>query len=203
MSRKSAPRTVVLHADESCLGNGAEGKSPGGAGALIEIESKGTIIRRDVFISAPDTTNNRMALCGAIAALALLAQKGHRLDVVYVSDSEYLVKGMNEWLPGWKARGWKRKGGKIENLELWQTLDRTVAEHAVRWEWVRGHAGHPKNEYADHLAVRAATHQQNSDGVVVSEFEGWLADRQKRKKFTDYDADLAFADRIMTTERHT
>lgn len=203
MSRRGAGRTVVLHADESCLGNGADGETPGGAGALVEVESKRTIVRRDVFIAAPDTTNNRMALCGAIAALALLSQKGHRLDLVYVSDSEYLVKGMNEWLPGWKARGWKRRSGKIENLELWQTLDRTVAEHHVKWEWVRGHAGDPKNEYADRLAVRAATHQLNSDGAVASEFESWLAEQQKHDKFTDYDPDLAFAERITTMERQT
>ncbi len=184
---------VVVHADESCLGNGTEGQSPGGAGALIEIGQPDTVTRRDLFISSPDTTNNRMALCGAIALLAILSQKGERCKVRYVSDSKYLVSGMNEWVPSWKARGWRRKGGKVENVELWQTLDKTAAAHNVEWEWVRGHADHPKNEYADYLAVKAATHQLHSDGAIASEFDAWLA---SHKKFSDYDADMAFTETV-------
>lgn len=188
---------VVVHADESCLGNGAEGQSPGGAGALIEVAHHDSVIRRDLVISSPDTTNNRMALCGAIAVLAILSQKGKRV-VRYVSDSKYLVSGMNEWVPSWKARGWRRKGGKVENVELWQTLDKTASAHDVQWEWVRGHADHPKNEYADRLAVKAATHQIHSDGAVASEFDAWLA---SQKKFSDYDADMAFAETAAQIER--
>src|SRR6185437_14731510 len=71
----------------------------------------------------------------------------------YVSDSEYLVKGMNEWVSGWQARGWKRKTGPIENLPLWQKLVQAASGHAVEWHWVRGHDGHAKNEYADYLAT--------------------------------------------------
>ena len=167
---------------------------------MIEVESQGTIIRKDLFISSPDTTNNRMALCGAIAVFAILSQKRHRLAVTYVSDSQYLVKGMTEWVPTWKSRGWTRKGGKLENVDLWQVLDRTAAAHDVRWEWVRGHAGHPKNEFADRLAVQAATQLLNSDGTVPSEFDGWLADRQQHQQFEDYDADLAFAELVAQTE---
>ena len=115
---------AVVHADESCLGNGREGSNPGGAGALIEIRRRGSVERRDLYISAPATTNNRMALAGAIAVFALLSRKGKRLRVVYVSDSEYLIKGMREWVPGWERRGWRRKGGEILNPELWQTLVR-------------------------------------------------------------------------------
>ena len=124
-----ADEVAVVHADESCLGNGREGKNPGGAAALIEVLAGGggRVARRDLYISAPDTTNNRMALAGAIATFALLSRKGRRLTVVYVSDSEYLVKGMSEWVPGWERRGWRRKGGAIENLELWQTLVRVSA----------------------------------------------------------------------------
>ena len=184
---------AVVHADESCLGNGREGMNPGGAGILIEIRIKDRIERFDLFLASPDTTNNRMALSGAIATFALLSRKERRLSVGYVSDSEYLVKGMREWVPGWRARGWKRKGGEIENLELWQALVKVAEAHDVRWLWVRGHAGDPKNEYADWLAVRAAREQITSEGAVPSEFLAWLEERRARGRFTDYDPDAAFA----------
>jgi len=186
-------QTAVLHADESCLGNGREGATPGGAGVLIEIAVQGKIERRDLYLHAPDTTNNRMALSGAIAAFALLSSKGRRLRVVYVSDSEYLVKGMREWVPSWRARGWKRKGGSIENLELWQALLQVQTGHTVTWRWVRGHAGNAKNEYADHLAVRAATGQITSQAAEPSGFDAWLEARRARGQFDDYDPDVEFA----------
>lgn len=192
-------QAAVVHADESCLGNGRDGDTPGGAGMLIEVAVAGGIERRDLYLHAPDTTNNRMALAGAIATFALLSQKGRRLAVVYVSDSEYLVKGMKEWVPSWRARGWKRKGGSIENLELWQALLQTQQGHEVRWHWVRGHAGNAKNEYADHLAVRAATEQITSQGAVASEFPAWLEGRRARGKFTDYDPDQDFTDLVTRT----
>jgi ribonuclease HI len=185
---------AVVHADESCLGNGREGANPGGAGMLIEVAFKGEIVRRDLYLASPDTTNNRMALSGAIATLALLSSKDKRLSIAYVSDSEYLVKGMREWVPSWRERGWKRKGGAIENLELWQTLLQVASRHAVGWRWVRGHAGDPKNEYADHLAVRAAEQQSTSAGAVESGFMEWLEARRARGHFTDYDPDAAFQD---------
>jgi ribonuclease HI len=94
---------------------------------------------------------------------------------------------MKEWLPGWKARGWKRKGGPIENLDLWKALDREAARHDVSWEWIRGHDGHPQNEYANDLAVRAAKTQKNSRGLVASGFEAWLeAQREKRQRYMDF-----------------
>ena len=102
---------AVLHLDESCLGNGREGENPGGGGGLIEARSGSRRIqRRDFYISAPATTNNRMALAGAIAALQLLARKGARLQVLIVSDSQYLVKGMREWVPGWVGAGLEAEG---------------------------------------------------------------------------------------------
>lgn len=183
---------AVLHLDESCLGNGREGATPGGAGGLIEARAGGSIQRRDFYIHAPDTTNNRMALAGAIAALQLLAGKGRKLRALLVSDSEYLVKGMREWVPGWMARGWTRKGGAIENLELWRVLVDSARRHEVQWTWVRGHRGHAKNEYANDLAVRAATEQITSQGAVPSGFAEWLAGHQARGKFADYDPDQAF-----------
>jgi ribonuclease HI len=159
---------------------------------LIETRTGRGVERRDFYIHAPDTTNNRMALAGAIAALQLLAGKGKRLRVLVVSDSEYLVKGMREWVRGWIAQGWRRKGGAIENLQLWQTLVASAAKHDVEWRWVRGHSGHPKNEYANDLAVKAATEQITSHGIVESGFPEWLTQQRARNKYADYDPDQAF-----------
>lgn len=194
MSRKRARPLIVIHADESCLGNGRDGDTPGGAASLIEVRAKGEVVRRDVYISAPDTTNNRMALAGAIATFALLSQKGQPLRVAYYSDSQYLVKGMTEWVPAWRARGWRRKGGAVENLELWQTLVRVTQPHTVVWRWIRGHTGHPKNEYVNDLAMRAAAEQINSDGIEPSGFEAWLDAHRARGQFADYDPEQALTD---------
>ena len=186
--------SAVLHLDESCLGNGREGENPGGGGGLIEARApSGRIHRRDFFISSPGTTNNRMALAGAIAALQLLAKKGARLRVLIVSDSQYLVKGMREWVPGWVARGWRRKEGPIENLELWKALLASSRLHEVQWTWVRGHRGHPKNEYANDLAVLGAREQRTSEGIVESGFDGWLADQRAKGLYLEYDPDADFA----------
>src|SRR6266404_1246849 len=184
---------AVLHLDESCLGNGREGENPGGGGGLVEARSAGgRIQRRDFYISSPATTNNRMALGGAIAALQLLAKKGARLQVLIVSDSQYLVKGMREWVPVWAARGWRRKEGAIENLELWKALLASSRLHDVQWTWVRGHKGHAKNEYANDLAVLAAKEQRTSDGIVESGFGDWLESKRARGTYLEYDPDIAF-----------
>jgi ribonuclease HI len=183
----------VVHLDESCLGNGRPGDNKGGAGGLVEVRSARGVERRDLFLHAPATTNNRMALSGAIATLQLLGQKGNRLRVLIVSDSEYLVKGVREWAPGWEARGWTRKAGVIENLELWKVLWHSLTKHEAQFTWVRGHAGHPKNEYANDLAVKAATEQITSAGIVESGFAEWLLERQVKGNFAGYDPDAAFA----------
>ena len=184
---------AILHLDESCLGNGREGENPGGGGGLIEARSRnGRIQRRDVYISAPATTNNRMALASAATALELLGQKGARLRVLMVSDSQYLVKGMREWVPGWVTRGWRRKEGPIENLELWQALLAASRRHDVQWTWVRGHKGHAKNEYANDVAVKAAREQINSDGIVATGFDAWLEAKRARGLYLEYDPDETF-----------
>lgn len=185
-------RIAVVHLDESCLGNGRQGDNPGGYGGLIEARTRSGIQRRNIFGHARATTNNRMALTGAIAALRILGAKDARMRVLIVSDSEYLVKGIRVWAPNWEARGWKRAGGVIENLELWQELVAATRRHEVQWTWVRGHAGHPKNEYADNLAVAAAREQKSSDGAVESGFLEWLSAKQAKRKFTGYDPDLDF-----------
>ena len=145
-----------------------------------------------------------MALSSAIAALQLLSQKGNRLRVLIVSDSEYLVKGIREWVPGWKSRGWTRKVGPIENLALWQVLADSVLKHDTQFTWVRGHAGHPRNEYVNDLAVRAATEQITSAGLEPSGYLEWLAAGQAKKKFAGYDPDTTFAvleERLAANER--
>lgn len=176
---------VYIHADESCLGNQFEGRAnPGGAGGLVEHWTDDLWVRRDYWVSSSDTTNQQMALRSGIEGLQSLKKP---CRVRFVSDSQYLVKGMTEWLPTWKRRGWKRKGGAIQNLTLWKRLDREARLHQVRWEWVRGHAGHPKNEYANMLAVRAAKNQTTSPGLVESGFTDWLQEQRDRyEKYLDF-----------------
>lgn len=167
---------VAVYADESCLGNGREGDNPGGAGVLVEYRRPdGGLARRDLWLSEPATTNNRMALRSVIAALTELSRKGGAFDVVFTTDSRYIVDGMTQWVHAWARRAWSRKGGAIENLPLWFDALRAARRHAVQWQWVRGHAGHAQNEYANHLATRAAADQTASDGFVPSEFDAWLA----------------------------
>lgn len=173
---------VAVYADESCLGNGREGQNPGGAGGLIEYPSprSAKLTRMDYWISEPATTNNKMALRSAIEALRILSRKGKRVRVRFTSDSQYLVKGMREWVLSWKARGWRRKEGAIENLALWQEAVGLAEAHDIDWQWVRGHNEHPENEYADHLATRAAREQTQSDGPVPSLYDEWLANQQAK-----------------------
>lgn len=185
-------RIAVVHLDESCLGNGREGENPGGYGGLIEARTRSGIQRRDFYGHAPATTNNRMALVGATKGLQLLGAKGARMRALMVSDSEYLVKGMRLWAPNWEKRGWRRAGGPIENLRLWQELVAAARKHEVQWTWVRGHAGHPKNEYVNDLAVAAAREQKTSAGAVESKFLEWLSAKQAKKKFPDYNPDAEY-----------
>lgn len=171
---------VHVHADESCLGNQFKDRdNPGGAGGLVEHQMDGRWERWDYWISEPATTNNRMALRSAIEVLEALKRP---CAVRFTSDSQYLVKGMSEWVRGWKARGWTRKAGPIENLELWQALDRAAARHRVEWRWVRGHDGHARNEYANHLATGAAKRQDASAGLVASGFDGWLEQERAKER---------------------
>jgi ribonuclease HI len=168
---------VAIYADESCLGNGREGENPGGAGGLIEwLHPKSSEVTRcDYWIAEPSTTNNRMALRSVIEAFREISRRGNSYRVIFTSDSKYIVEGMSSWVAGWMARGWKRKTGPIENLALWKEAVDAVAQHEVQWRWVRGHVGHPQNEYANFLATRAAADQTSSAGLRQSEFESWVA----------------------------
>ena len=176
-----ALRPIAIYADESCLGNGREGSNPGGAAGVIEYTSpSGRLSRHDYWVSEPATTNNRMALRSAIEALRGISRKGTRFRVSFTSDSQYLVKGMDEWVSRWIANGWRKKDGPILNLELWQELVEATRGHNVSWHWVRGHEGHPQNEYANDLAVRAAKEQSSSKGIVASHFDEWLATEREK-----------------------
>lgn len=107
---------------------------------------------KELYGGESETTNNRMELMAAISALESLTRPS---DVVMTTDSTYVLKGITEWLAGWKRRGWVTASRTpVKNVDLWQRLDAAVAEHNVSWEWVKGHAGHPENERADELARR-------------------------------------------------
>ena len=176
---------VYIYADESCLGNQYRDRdNPGGAGGLVELWRDTGCVRRDYWASEAATTNNRMALLGATELLAALRRP---CRIIFTSDSQYLVTGMREWIHGWASRGWKRKTGAIENVELWRALGRAAARHEIDWRWVRGHAGHPQNEYVNDLAVRAAKEQSSSGGLVESKFVEWLeGHREKGQKYMDF-----------------
>jgi ribonuclease HI len=169
---------IAVYADESCLGNGKVTATPGGLGALVEWRRPDGVVQRfDLWASEPDTTNNRMALRSVTDTFGALSRKGNALSVRFTTDSRYIVDGMTSWVRGWIARGWRRKEGAVENLELWQAAVDAIAPHQCQWNWVKGHAGHPQNEYANHLATRAAAQQDASDGLIESSFEQWWSDQ--------------------------
>ena len=135
---------VEIYTDGACKGN----PGPGGWGVLMR---SGTH-QRELHGGEASTTNNRMELTAVIQALSALKRPCH---VSLYLDSEYVRKGITEWIHGWKARGWRTASREpVKNVELWQTLDRLVASggHRIDWHWVKGHAGHPGNERADALA---------------------------------------------------
>jgi ribonuclease HI len=186
-TRETVPEAplIFIYADESCLGNQFRGRArPGGAAGVLEHwHPERGWVRRDYWTSEPDTTNNRMAIRSAIIPLEALKQASR---VVFTSDSRYLVDAMTQWVHGWAARGWKRKDGEVENLELWKELLGVARRHELQWRWVKGHAGHPQNEYANHLATTAAAKQTRSGGLVESGFERWIADEQEKERYLDF-----------------
>lgn len=143
---RAQPR-IVIYTDGGCRGNPGVG---GWGFLLIDTETEKALERRG---GEAHTTNNRMEMTAAIEALRAL--KDGRLKIEIRSDSRYLVDMCTSWMKGWKARGWKRKGGQILNLDLVQELDRLLQEFDVRFVWVQGHAGDPGNEYADKLTNEA------------------------------------------------
>ena len=139
-------KKVKIYTDGACLGNPGRG----GWGALLRY---GTI-ERELSGGEPETTNNRMEMMAAIQALETL--KTH-CEVELYTDSQYMLKGMTEWIEIWKARGWKTADKKpVKNVDLWQRLEEAATRHKIHWHWVKGHSGHPENERVDELARVAA-----------------------------------------------
>ena len=136
---------VEIFTDGACSGN----PGPGGWGAILR--SKG--VEKELSGSEKESTNNRMEMMAVIAALEALSR---HCDVLITTDSQYVMKGMMEWLPDWKKRNWKTAAKKpVKNVDLWQRMEKAAHGHTLNWEWVRGHQGHPENERADQLAVAA------------------------------------------------
>ncbi|MCE4060415.1 ribonuclease HI [Pandoraea sputorum] len=135
---------VEIYTDGACKGN----PGPGGWGALLVAGKH----RKEMFGGEPNTTNNRMELLAVIRALEALNKP---CKVVLHTDSQYVQKGISEWIHGWKARGWKTAAKEpVKNADLWQELDAVSQKHDIDWRWVKGHAGHEGNEAADQLANR-------------------------------------------------
>ncbi len=144
MSSAAKPQEVIVHTDGACKGN----PGPGGWGAVLSYAGA----EKELFGGEAQTTNNRMELRAVIEALNAL-NRGCRVRVV--TDSQYVHKGVELWMEGWKRKNWKTAAGKpVANRDLWEALNEALRQHEVRWEWVRGHQGHPGNERADGLANR-------------------------------------------------
>lgn len=136
---------VEIFTDGACSGN----PGPGGWGAILR--AKGT--EKELSGGQKQTTNNQMEMMAVIVALEALTRP---CQVIITTDSQYVLKGMTEWLSGWKRKNWKTANKKpVKNVELWQRLDKAAQQHEIDWQWVRGHQGHPENERADKLAVAA------------------------------------------------
>ncbi|WP_167632512.1 ribonuclease HI [Mariprofundus ferrooxydans] len=136
---------VLAFTDGACSGN----PGPGGWGVLLRMGKH----EKEIYGGEAKTTNQQMELQAAVEALKALKQP---CKITVISDSKYVVQGMNEWIHNWKKKGWKTVGKKsVSNLDRWQELDRLAARHDVQWQWVKGHAGHVENERADELARRA------------------------------------------------
>ncbi len=135
---------VKIYTDGACWGN----PGPGGWAAILITPGH----RKEINGAELQTTNNRMEITAALEGLKALNQPS---VVQLFTDSSYLVNAATAWIPGWKARGWKRKDGVLLNADLWQELDREMARHEINWTWVKGHAGNRYNERADELANKA------------------------------------------------
>lgn len=141
-ARGAEPHTVELFTDGACLGN----PGPGGWAALLRY--KGT--EKELAGGEPHTTNNRMELMAVIQGLRALTRE---CSVIVFTDSQYVQKGITEWIGGWKKRNWRTADKKpVKNADLWQALDEARLGHNVTWTWVKGHAGHVENERVDLLA---------------------------------------------------
>ncbi|MFZ6750257.1 ribonuclease HI [Undibacterium sp. Ren11W] len=135
---------ISIYTDGACKGN----PGVGGWGALLIAGEK----EKELFGGEKDSTNNRMELMAVIQALTVLKRP---CEITLHTDSQYVLKGITEWIQGWKAKGWKTAARTpVKNVDLWQALDQARNTHKIDWKWVKGHSGHPGNERADQLANR-------------------------------------------------
>lgn len=136
---------VEIFTDGACSGN----PGPGGWGVVMRAKNT----EKELAGAEKDTTNNRMEMMAVIAGLEALKRP---CKVTVTTDSQYVMKGMTEWLPGWKAKNWRTASKQpVKNADLWQRMEAAAAKHQLEWHWVRGHTGHAENERADQLAVAA------------------------------------------------
>ena len=146
---------IEIFTDGACSGN----PGPGGWGAVLRFKE----VEKELSGGAPATTNNRMELMAAIAALEALK---HPSRVALTTDSTYVRDGITRWIHDWKRRNWKTAAKKpVKNVDLWQRLETALAPHQVTWHWVRGHTGHPENERADALARAALARLRDAEGA--------------------------------------
>lgn len=150
---------LFAYTDGACSGN----PGPGGWGALLLARDGETVLKeRELKGGEAHTTNNRMELLAAINALDALERPS---PITVVTDSTYVKNGVTGWIHGWKRNGWKTADKKpVKNADLWQALDTAQARHQVRWEWIKGHAGHEENERADALARAGMAPFKTKDG---------------------------------------
>ena len=147
---------IDIYTDGACSGN----PGPGGWGALLRYGAH----EKEMWGGEPATTNNRMELLAVIRALGCLKRP---VNARVHTDSQYVQKGISEWIHGWKRRGWKTAANEpVKNVDLWQALDSACGPHQIEWIWVKGHAGHVDNERADALARRGVEAVRARGGVV-------------------------------------
>ena len=145
MNANAQDLAVEVFTDGACSGN----PGPGGWGALLRYKG----VERELSGAESDTTNNRMEMMAAIAALEAITRPSR---IILTTDSTYVRDGITKWIVGWKRRNWKTAGKKpVKNVDLWQRLEAASEPHAIEWHWVRGHSGHVENERADTLAREA------------------------------------------------
>jgi len=148
-------KTVEIFSDGACRGN----PGPGGWGVLLRYGKN----ERSLCGAEQDTTNNRMELTAALEGLKSLKEP---CSVILTTDSQYLRKGITEWIISWKAKGWKTSARQpVKNQDLWQAIDEIAQQHNIEWHWVKGHAGHRENEIADQLANQAIDELSRKAGV--------------------------------------
>ena len=158
-------KTVMIYSDGGCEGN----PGPGGWAAVLRYGSH----VREIHGGVPATTNNRMELQAAIEALNALKES---CAVEFHTDSQYVCQGITEWLPGWKAKGWRTAGKKrVKNEDLWRALEAAASRHKIEWKWVKGHAGNTDNERCDFLAGQAISrvmrdYSKEQRAAVLGEF---------------------------------